>query len=159
MATTHQTQTQVNLSGVHLCCGGCSDALIQGATQVPGVSAETDESEGTAVITGPSPEALQQALEGIAANGLYGESDHPDLAIKFDSNLTQDRVQKATVSDIHNCCGPCYRAIRKAVHRTPGVVADTGEPGVTRFEVTGDFAPVDLLKSLHKYGFNARVTA
>lgn len=156
MATTQQTQ--VKLSGVHLCCDGCTAAVYDAAENVPGVSAQCDKRKGTAVLTGDDPESIQKVLDGIAANGLYGESDHASLAIKDDPNIPQGRVKRATISGIHNCCGPCYHQIQKALRHTEGVTDDDGRSGATRINVSGDFSPQELIQSLHKFGFNARVT-
>ena len=159
MVASNQVDTRVKLSGVHLCCEGCAGAVEDAVARVPGVSVECDINDGTVILSAHDPESIQQALDAIAGAGFHGESDNKSLTMRDDPSLPQGRIKKATISQIHNCCDICYDEIKKGVHATPGVTADTGQPGATRFEVTGDFAADELLDNLHKAGFNARVTA
>lgn len=158
MATTHQADTQVKLSGLHLCCEGCTGSVEEAVASVPGASVQCDMDEGSAVVKGRDSHSIQQAIDAIAMAGFYGESDNENFAVKDDPSLPQGRVKKATISDIHNCCDICYDEAKKGIHATPGVAADTGSPGATQYEVTGDFSPRELVKNLHKVGFHARVT-
>lgn len=158
MATSNQVETRVKLSGVHLCCEGCTDPVEDAVASVPGVAVECDMDNGTVTLSGHDPEAIQRAIDGIAGVGFHGESDHASLAMRDAQDLPHGRVKKATVSQIHNCCDLCYNDIKKGVHATRGVAADTGQPGATRFVVTGDFDAGELLRNIHKAGFNARIT-
>jgi hypothetical protein len=72
-------------------------------------------------------------------------------------DVPRGEVKRVTVSGIHNCCGPCCRAIRGAISAVDGVTGDTAEPGATTFEVTGNFRPADLVEELNAAGFSARV--
>jgi hypothetical protein len=73
-------------------------------------------------------------------------------------DVPKGKVNRVKVSGIHNCCGPCCRAIKGAISAVDGVTGDTAEPGVTTFEVTGDFHAADLVEELNAAGFSARVT-
>lgn len=159
MATAHKADTRVNLSGLHLCCEGCTGDVRDAVARVPGVSVECSIDDGTATLSGQDSYAIQQAIDAIAAVGFHGESDNKNLAMRVDSTLPEGRVKKATLSQIHNCCDICYDEIKKAIHSTQGVAADTGRPGATRFEVLGDFSANELMQNLHEAGFNARMTA
>lgn len=158
MATKQQADTKVKLSGLHLCCGGCTGAVEDAVSRVPGASVQCNMDEGEALLTARDSHSAQQALDAIAGAGFYGESDNKDLAMRDDPSLPEGRVKKATISNIHNCCDICYDEAKKGIHATPGVAADTGSPGATQFDVTGDFSPRELLENLHKVGLNARVT-
>ena len=48
--------------------------------------------------------------------------------------------------------------VSRAISTVDGVIGDTAEPGVTTFEVTGDFHPAALVGALNAAGFSARVT-
>jgi len=159
MVASNQVQTRVTLSGVHLCCEGCTSAVEDAAARVPGVSAECSIDDGTVILSANDTESIQQALDAIAGAGFHGESDNKSLTMRDEPNLPQGRIKKATISQIHNCCDICHDAIQKAVHSTRGVAADTSQPGATQFEVTGDFEADELLDNLHKASFNARVIA
>jgi len=157
MVAANQVETRVKLSGVHLCCEGCTGAVEDAVSRVPGVSVECSIDDGTATLSAQDPEAIQQALDAIAGAGFHGESDNKSLTMRPDPNLPEGRIKKATISQIHNCCDICYGDIQKAIHSTQGVAADTGGPKKSQFEVTGDFSADELLQNLHKAGFNARV--
>jgi len=160
MVASNQVETRVKLSGVHLCCEGCTDALEDAVARVPGVSVECSIDDGTAILSAHDPDSIQEALDAIAGAGFHGESDSKSLTMRdTDPNLPQGRIKKATISQIHNCCDICYDAIKKGIHATQGVTHDTGRPGSTHFEVSGDFSADELVQNLHKAGFNARVTA
>lgn len=67
------------------------------------------------------------------------------------------RVMRARLRGAHNCCGPCAEAIRGAILGVKGVIDDTVQPGVSDFEVMGDFVPAELIEALHGAGFHAEI--
>ena len=155
MAT--RTEVEVELTGVHLCCQGCVNAASAALRSVAGVGSRCDMENRTVTLTAGDDSAARKALDALAAAGFYGTSDNPNLAMKPVGDVPQGRVNRATVSGIHNCCGPCCRAIKGAVASVDGVTGDTAEPGVTAFEVAGDFRPAALVEALNAAGFSARV--
>ncbi len=157
MAVSNQTGIQVQLNGVHLCCGGCVNAVTRAVARVPGVACPCDMDEGTVTLAAPDHAKAEKALDAIAAAGLPGETGDGHLAMKAQHDVPAGKLHKATVSDIHNCCDPCAEAIQEAIRSVAGVTGDTVEPGKTRFEVTGSFAAADLLRALNAAGFHARV--
>ena len=68
-----------------------------------------------------------------------------------------NRVTRARLHGVHNCCGPCSDAIREAILGVKGVIDDTVVPGNTDFEVRGDFVPAELIEALHGAGFHAEI--
>ena len=156
MAT--RTEVEVELAGVHICCQGCVNAVNAALGSVDGVGSRCDMENGTVTLTASDDAAARKALDALAAAGFYGTSDNPNLAVKPVGDVPEDKVKRVTVSGIHNCCGPCCRAIKGAIATVDGVTGDTAEPGVTTFEVTGDFHAIDLVEALNATGFSARVT-
>lgn len=159
MGLLKQTETQVRLKGVHLCCGGCVDAVAVAAKSVPGVAVYCDMSNRTVTITAKDDAAVQKALDAIAAAGLHGETGNAHLAMKVERNIPPGKVRRLKISDIHNCCGPCYQAIKDAIDSVEGVTGDTAQPGKTAFEVRGNFDAAALVRSLNAAGFHAKVSA
>lgn len=155
----HSSPTEVQLRGVHLCCGGCTDAVDEAVAGVPGASSQCDMEHGTVVVSAPDPATARRALDAIADAGLHGQSDNPGLTMRVEGDLPPGKVQRLTVSGIHNCCTPCNDAIQGAIARVPGVTGDSAQPGRTRFVVTGDFSAGELLKALNAAGFHARAHA
>jgi periplasmic mercuric ion binding protein len=157
MGESNRTETRVELRGVHLCCGGCVDAVATALERVPGVTFQYDMDNGTVDLTAPDDAAAQEALDAIAANGLHGETSSAHLAMKPEPNVPAGKVRRLTVSDIHNCCWPCYEAIKGAIESVEGVTGDTAQPGETTFEVIGNFSAADLVRALNRAGFHATV--
>lgn len=158
MALSSRTETQVQLKGVHLCCGGCVDAVVTAVKSVPGAAAQCDMESGTVTLTAKDDEAAQKALDAIANAGLHGETGNKHLAMKVERNVPPGRVRRLKVTGIHNCCQPCYQAIKDAIDSIEGVTEDTAEPGATTFEVRGSFNATTLIRSLNAAGFHAKVS-
>jgi copper chaperone CopZ len=157
MAT--ETGIRTTLSGVHLCCGGCTDAADTALMSVPGVKSRCDMDEGSVIFTAPSLATAREALKAFAAAGFYGEPDNPELAMQPVGDIPFGIVNRQTVSGVHNCCDLCCNAIKGAISTVEGVAADTAAPQVSSFEVTGAFHPDALIKALNAAGFNARLSA
>lgn len=151
--------THLKLKGVHLCCGGCVDAVVAAVESVPGAASECDMENRTVTLTAKDDAAAQKALDAIAAAGLYGETGNERLRMKAEQNIPPGKVRKLKVSGIHNCCQPCYEAIEGAIRSVEGVTSDTAEPGETAFEVRGNFDAAALVRSLNAAGFHAKVSA
>jgi copper chaperone CopZ len=153
------TGIKTTLSGVHLCCGGCTDAADSALQSVPGVSSRCDMDQGTVTFTAPSLAAARAALKAFGAAGLYGEPDNPDLAMQPVGEIPAGIVHHQAVSGIHNCCDLCRDAIKAAIATVEGVSGDTATPQITSFEVTGAFSPAALIQALNAAGFNASLSA
>ena len=94
-------------------------------------------------------QAAEEALEA-----------HAPLAARMglcDSGAAAGKVQKLTVSGIHNCCPQCTKGIQATLKKVSGVTGDTAKARMDSFEVTGDFDPVDLVKALNAAGFHCKV--
>ncbi len=149
-------ETRVELTGVHLCCQGCVAAVEDAVASVPGAHCRCQMDAGTATISAGDVATAQQALDAIAAAGLYGRSDHRELAMRPVGNMPRGHVNRLHLSGIHNCCDPCADAIMAAVASVDGVTGANIEPGVPDFEVTGSFDAAALVHALNAAGFSAR---
>lgn len=152
-----QTGIKVVLSGVHLCCGGCTDAADDALRSVEGVDSHCDMDRGTVSFTARDADSARQALNRLARAGLYGVSDNPSLAMRPVGEIPAGKVDRLRVSGIHNCCDLCCDAIQGAIATVDGVTGDTARPGTEAFDVVGDFRPASLVKALNDAGFSARV--
>jgi len=152
-----QSEIQVKLSGVHLCCQGCVDAVDAALKNVAGVTSRCDMEKRTVTLTARDDAAAQNALDAIAAAGFHGSSDNEQLAMKAVSSIPRGRVKTLKVSGIHNCCGLCCQAIKEAIATVDGVAGDTATPEATTFQVTGDFHAPALVNALNAAGFSAQV--
>lgn len=159
MGLSNPTEVQVQLKGVHLCCGGCTDAVVTAVARVPGVTCQCDMENRTVTLDAKDRAAVQMALDAIADAGLHGETGDARLAMRTEPDVPPGKVRRLTVSGIHNCCAPCYEAIKGAIDTVEGVSGDTGEPEKTTFEVTGHFSASELVRALNAAGFHAKVKA
>ncbi|MGJ0428985.1 hypothetical protein [Methylobacter sp.] len=158
MKPSDQTEAHIQLKGVHLCCGGCTDAIAAALEGMSGVAFQCDMEHGIVTLTAKDNAVAQQALDAIADAGLHGETGNAHLAIKPEPNIPSDKVQRLKVSGIHNCCQLCNEAIKGAIKSVPGVTGDTARPGETSFEVIGNFAADELLRALNTAGFHVKVS-
>src|SRR6185312_7884033 len=100
MAT--RTETEVELTGVHLCCQGCVNAANAALRSVEGVGFRCDMWNRTVTLTTGDAEAARKALDALAAAGFYGTSDHVNLAMKPVGDVPEGKVKRVAVSGIHN---------------------------------------------------------
>lgn len=151
------TEIKVELTGVHICCQGCVDAIDVALRDVEGVKSHCDMEKGAVTFTAGDAAAAREALDSLAAAGFYGSVDNQNLAMKPVGEVPHGKVHSLRISGIHNCCGPCCDAIKGAIATVHGVTGDTAEPRATTFEVTGDFHADALVKALNDAGFSAQV--
>src|SRR3954447_11761338 len=152
-----RTEIRVELAGVHLCCQGCVDAVDAALRNVPGVNSRCDMEYGTVTFTAGDAATAPEALDFLAAAGVFGRTDDQGLTMKPVGEIPHGKVNSLRVSGIHNCCGPCCDAIKRAIATVDGVTGDTAKPAVTTFEVTGDFHAAALVKALNDAGFSGQV--
>jgi copper chaperone CopZ len=150
-------QVKVELKGTHLCCPACVKAVGDTLKKVEGVTPKCDTKTGTVSITAKDEDAAKKALEALAAAGFHGDTGNKDLAIKDDSGAEKGKVEKLTLTGVHNCCGQCNTKLKAAIKKVDGVKADTAKAKSDTFEVTGDFDAAELVKALNAAGFHVKV--
>ena len=157
MTGAARAETKVELKSVHLCCGQCVKAVGAILKEVDGVKGKCDQEAKTVTITAPDDTTAQKALDALAAKGFHGDTGNTKLAMKNDSGATPGKVQKVTVSGVHNCCGQCAKGIKATLKKVNGVTGDTAKAKLDTFEVTGVFDPVELVKALNAAGLHCKV--
>ncbi len=149
-------ETKVTVSGTHLCCGACIKAVDTTLKEVGGVKFQSDQAAKTIEITADNDEAAQKAIDALATAGFYGKLDNDKIKYKPVQSGSA-AVEKVEVSGIHNCCGQCTTAIKKAVTSVSGVSGTNIKNKDTTFVVEGKFQPGDVAKALLDAGFYAQV--
>jgi copper chaperone CopZ len=153
-----RAETKVELKNVHICCGRCATVIGDILSKVDGVTGTCDQKKKTVTITASDEKAARKALSALAAGGFHGDTADKKLALKDDSGAAKGKVQKLSVTGIHNCCQACCKAIKATVKKVDGVTEDTAKPKVNSFEVRGDFDAAELVKALNDAGFHVKVT-
>ena len=156
IAGSAAAETKVTVSGTHLCCGQCLKAVDATLKDMQGVKFTSNQGAKTIEIVAENDAAAQKAVDALAGAGFYGQLDNS--AIKYKPVATGDAaVEKLEVSGIHNCCGQCTNAIKKAVTSVSGVSGAELKAKETSFVVEGKFKPGDLVKALLDAGFYVQV--
>lgn len=150
-------ETKVEVKGVHLCCKACVNGVAKALTGVEGVKAACDQKAKTVTLTAADDAAAQRGLDALAAAGYHGDTGSTALIIKKETNVPSGKVKSITLSNLHNCCGACNKAIKSAVKSVDGVTGDTAKAKTANFEVTGDFDPAKVVEALNAAGFHVQV--
>jgi copper chaperone CopZ len=149
-------ETKVTVSDTHLCCRQCMTAVDGVLKGVSGVTYKADQGAKTIEITAENDAAAQKAVDTLADAGFYGKLNNDK--IKYKPVTAGDAaVQKLELSGVHNCCGACTNAIKKAVTGVSGVTATDVKAKESSFVVEGNFKPGDVIKSLLDAGFYVQV--
>lgn len=149
-------ETKVTVSDTHLCCGQCLRGVEAALKDIAGVKHVSDQKAKTIEITADSDQAAQQAIDALAAAGFYGKLNNDKL--KFKPVAAKDAaVEKLEVAGVHNCCGACTSAIKKAVTSVSGVSGTNIKNKDTAFTVEGKFQPGEVVKALLEAGFYVQV--
>lgn len=155
--TATRNEVKVELVGVHQCCQGCVDAADAAINSVEGVNSHWNREDGTITVMASDAISAQRGLDALAFAGFYGHSSDSQLTMKPVSDIPAAKVRSLKIAGIHNSCGPCCTAIKKAINTVDGVTGDTARPRATSFEVAGEFIAADLVKALNRAGFSAQV--
>lgn len=149
-------ETKVTISNTHLCCGQCLKAVEATLKDMAGVKHKSSQEAKTIEITAESDAAAQKAIDALAGAGFYGKLDNDK--VKFKSVVTGDAaVEKLEVAGVHNCCGACTSAIKKAVTAVSGVTGTNVKAKEEAFAIEGKFKPADVVKALLDAGFYVEV--
>jgi mercuric ion binding protein len=149
-------ETKVTISGTHLCCGQCLKAVDSTLKEMADIKFKSDQGAKTIEITADNEAAAQKAIDALAEAGFYGKLDNDKLKYK-PVQSGEATVEKVEVTGVHNCCGQCTTAIKKAVTSVSGVNGTNIKNKDTTFAVEGKFKPTDVVKALLDAGFYARV--
>lgn len=153
---TALAETKVTVSDTHLCCAQCLRGVEAALKDVQGVKHTSSQQAKTIEIVADSDEAAQKALDALADAGFYGKLNNDKL--KFKAVPASDTtVEKVELTGIHNCCGACTNAIKKAVASASGVSGTNIKNRDTTFTVEGKFKPADVVKALLDAGFYVQV--
>ena len=156
LAASAVAETKVTVSDTHLCCGQCLRGVDAALKDVSGVKHTSSQPDQTSEITADSDEAAQKAGDALATAGFYGKLSSDK--VKYKSVPASDAsVQKVELTGIHNCCGACTNAIKKAVTSVSGVSGTSIKNRETTFAVEGNFKPGDVVKALLDAGFYVQV--
>jgi len=149
--------TTVEIKGVHLCCGACVKGVATALKDVEGVTPKCDQKAGTVTLTAKDNATAQKGLDALSDAGYFGSTGSKSLTLKPAADVPSGKVSTLKLTNAHNCCGSCCKAIKAAVAKVDGVKGDTAKPKMADFEVTGDFSAAAVVKALNEAGFQVKV--
>ena len=153
LATPLAIAETVTITEMHLCCKGCTSAVVKAVAQVEGVTCKADQDELSTVLVGDNPKNLQKAIDAIAAAGFYGKIEGAEVAFKPIEFKEGEKVHRLEIAHIHNCCRMCTDAIQSAIEDVDGVQHSTLKSKKVSFVVEGDFSPAEVVEAIQNAGF------
>lgn len=156
VASAAQAETKVTLTGMHLCCGGCTNGVKKAVKEIEGVTVAVDGDNGETIITATSDEAAQKAIDAIADAGFHGTSDSETLKMKDDSGVKEGELTRLELTGIHNCCGSCDRALKEALADIAGIKAIGSKAKTDKLVIEGKFDGLAAVKAMQAAGFHGK---
>ena len=150
-------ETKLQVTGAHLCCGGCFNGVTSALRAVRGADATIDKQTKTIAVAARDKATAQKAIDAIAAAGFHGKVAGAEVAFKDDSGAPAGRAAKLEVAGAHNCCGKCSAALTRAAKSVAGVLGHDIQTGAKSFTVTGNFSAAQLVKAINAAGFHVKV--
>jgi periplasmic mercuric ion binding protein len=157
LAGAGRAEVKVEVKNVHLCCRACITAVNDTLKTIDGVKGVCNQKGKTVTLTATDAATIQKAVDALATAGFHGTPDNKDITVKDDSGAEKGKVQKLTLTGVHNCCGACNTAIKSTLKKVEGVKTDTAKAKNGEFEVTGEFDAQDVVKALNAAGFHVKV--
>lgn len=151
----------VQVTGVHICCGACVKAVDKALTGVEGVSSVTSDRETRTVrFTAADDKAAGAGIEALAKAGFHGAAKHADTELAFPASgaKTGAKAGQIKIGNVHLCCAACVRAADEALRKVDGVSNVAADRDASTVEVTGENVSVEaLVKALNDAGFHATI--
>ena len=152
---------EVQVTGVHICCGACVKAVDKALTGVAGVSGVTSDRESKTVrFTAADDKAATAGIEALANAGFHGTPKHGEATLAFPASGAKEgaKAGQVKIGHVHLCCAACVRAADEALKKVEGVSAITADREASSIDVTGENVSVEaLVKALNEAGFHATV--
>lgn len=119
-------EIKTQLAGMHLCCGGCTAALVEALSEVPGVrDVDVKQKESAASFVTSDVETADAALRAVAKAGfgctVKRQGETVDFPVeKLDKDATADTV---VFTGLHLCCKGCANSVVKSFEDLPTVAS------------------------------------
>ena len=156
--------SEVEIRGLHLCCGNCVSIITSALEDIEGVSElAVDRGGGSATFKAADEKAIAAALKAVADDaGMYGtllvngkEVQFPNEAVKKGTEAVKFKFES-----VHLCCRACTNGVVRALENdeTIGKIAcDQNEWTVTVEAKGGKMLDVAAVQAaINKAGFFAR---
>jgi periplasmic mercuric ion binding protein len=153
LAAAAQAAETIKLTNMHICCAGCTNGIKAAVKGIEGVTVTVDQDAEEATVTGDTKEAALKGVTAIVKAGYHASADGKSLEVE---KAPAGKVAKLTVSNAHNCCGACAKAINAAVASVDGAKSEC-KGKTAEFTVEGNFDAAAVVKALADAGFHVNV--
>jgi periplasmic mercuric ion binding protein len=152
---------EVQVTGVHICCGACVKGVEKALKDVTGVSGVSADRESKTVrFTAADDKAATAGIEALSKAGFHGTAKHGEAALTFPASGAKEgaKAGQVKITNVHLCCPACVRAADEALKKVSGVSTVTADREASSIEVTGENVSVeDAVKALNEAGFHATI--
>tara|TARA_R110002096_G_scaffold16106_14_gene55044 strand:+ start:3018 stop:3758 length:741 start_codon:yes stop_codon:yes gene_type:complete len=147
-------ETKLVLSGVHMVCEGCTNAIEGSLGSLAGVEISTGRDKIT--IEAESGELVKTAMGYVMQRGFYGK---PSIeAFADNKKYSDEKKESLTVSRLPLYCGKCVDEVEEVLEDVEGLKEIEGlERGAREVIVKGEVSQADVMKALHEAGMHAQV--
>jgi len=155
---------EVQVRGVHLCCGGCVNAVEEALESVKGLGKySVDRGSGVVTFEAASPEIRTKGLAALAEAGFAGslQIDGKDAKFPMPEIDPSLMAQKVVFEGVHLCCTACTKGVARALEKNEdiGVVKCDQVRGTVEVESRGgaELRVSDLQTAMFRAGYFSRL--
>ena len=152
---------EVEVKGVHMCCGQCVKIIAKTLGKVEGVSdAACDRKAKTIKFKADDAKVAKKALRRLTNAGFFGKAAIDGKAAKLPASGAKkdQKSDSIAIRNVHLCCGLCVKAVTKALKAVEGVEGVAPNRKKNTVQLIGkQFDVTAAIAALNKAGFNGRV--
>ncbi len=153
--------SDVQIDGIHLCCGSCVDAVTDALKDIDGVTkVACDQNTRVASFKASNDEAAEKGIKALSEAGFFGTAKHREKRLSFpDAGAKKDaKSAKVKFAGVHLCCRSCVKEAHSALKDVKGVSSIDVDREAGTVTLSGsNIVHTDALAALNKGGFYGKI--
>ena len=153
--------SDVQVEGIHLCCGSCVDAVTDALKDIDGVtSVACDQNTKVASFKASNDEAAEEGIKALSEAGFFGTAKQGKKDLAFPDAGAKKDVKSAKIkfSGVHLCCRSCVKDAHTALKDVKGVSSIDVDREAGTVTLNGsDIVHTAALNALNKGGFYGKI--
>ena len=153
--------SDVQIKGIHLCCGSCVDAVTEALKDIDGVTkVACDQNTRVASFKASNDEVAGKGIKALSEAGFFGtvKQGKKDLAFPDAGPKKDAKSAKIKFSGVHLCCRSCVKDAHTALKDVKGVSSIDVDREAGTVTLNGsDIIHTDALAALNKGGFYGKI--
>ena len=154
-------ESDVQVEGLHLCCGSCVDAVTDALKDIDGVTkVACDQNTKVASFKAANDEAAEKGIKALSEAGFFGTAKQGKKDLAFpDAGAKKDaKSAKIKFSGVHLCCRSCVKDAHTALKDVKGVSSIDVDREAGTVTLNGsDIVHTAALNALNKGGFYGKI--